>query len=266
MTNLNSTILISLSDQELYFLASQFGQVMVMGWDDPYKGWLIDEIEEDQLKAMDFLLKKDYIRKVSDKEISMDQVLAAIVETCVLGEYALIISSEQKGGFHRQLMVHFKEDFIVEHVVVDEGHELTAIRDQSLLEDRYQRELRLETKTKGSGESFSLLEDRVFDLESDAADEQEIGENNSLHQGDGESIERLRKALEKPIANSSVVAIANRQDKYSRHVRGMAFLETEHDLWTMQPYDRNGKQWVEFSPADGEIIRKKFLELLPREM
>ena len=141
---------IILSNKELFFLSIQFEQVQVLGWKDPYKGWLIDEVEEDQLKAMDSLLKKDYIRKVASDEISIDQVLAAMIETCVLGEYALIISTEQSSGYHKQAMAHFKGDFIVEHVVVNDGHELTAIQNQSQLEARYQKELRLDTKVKGS--------------------------------------------------------------------------------------------------------------------
>ncbi len=259
---------VQLSHNEQYFLVSQFGQVIIMGWEDPYKGWLIDELEEDQLKAKNSLLKKDYIRIVSEDEISIDQVLAAMIETCVFGDYALTISSEQKGGYHKQAMAHFKGDFIVEHVVVNDGHELTAIQDQSQLESRYQSELRLGTKVKGSGESFSILEDDLFSLEGSIKDGEIDRAKEALAEGDleVESADKLIRTLNKPVANSSIVAIANRQDKYAKHVRGMAFLEGEKDLWIMQPYERNGKQWVEFTPADGNIIVEKFRQLLPVEI
>ena len=48
--NINQHVL-KIITSEFYFLTSQFGQVMAVGWENPYRGWLVEEIEADQQKA-----------------------------------------------------------------------------------------------------------------------------------------------------------------------------------------------------------------------
>ena len=79
-----------------------------------------------------------------------------------------------------------------------------------------------------------------------------------------EQAQRLARSLFKPARNTSVIVIANRNTVNAQYVEGFSILEGSGNLWIMEPYEENGEEEIVFIPANTEIVRTRFREILPR--
>ena len=79
-----------------------------------------------------------------------------------------------------------------------------------------------------------------------------------------EQAQRLTRSLYKPVRNTSVIVIANRNTANTQYVQGFSILEGPDNLWIMEPYEENSEEVIAFIPANAEKIRARFLEILPR--
>jgi hypothetical protein len=264
-----TTISIDFTVDELWFLMSQFGPTYVTGIDNPYLGWLADEIQEATKGAVQSLVEKDIARVLTEDSIELDDAVVEMVRVCVHPLHTLLASIQpqigEADGF--QHYVHFAEpDWIVEHVEFEPGmHRLTAIRDQQALVELLQDDLRLDSAAASAPPAFKLRQEtlhaaaRLY-IEGKAPEGLSLLEESGL---EAAVCQRLGAVLAAPVANASYVVMKNRNNSDRNFTCGFGYLEGEAELWLMRPFKQGDEAWVEFTPGSAELVRAKFLEILP---
>jgi len=256
------------STQEFWFLLNLFGPGVVLGMEEPYLGWLMEEREAAHREALRSLVDRGLVRMVSNDEIDLDDVLAQMVQACVRPQHSLILHAHRASPVHTddRRYVHWGEMLLVEHHPIDEDrHRLTALPDRDALLSNLEDVLRLNTPVRSVGEGFVVKESALFQARQHCRHGKSekalaILQDAGLQE---DTAARLVKALISPVANSAAVVVVNRMERDTRHVRGMAVLEGEEDLWIMTPYEHKDTAYVWFTPAEAQGLREKLLAILP---
>jgi len=265
----NSDVLsVKFSTSEIWFLFSLFGPAVILGVKNPYLGWLMNEREETQKDALHMLIDRDLVRVVSDDEVAVDDVLAQMIQVCVNPRHSLILHAQGPDASEtgERRFVHYGDQLLVEHAILDmQQNRLTAIKDNAALIEYITPLLRLDTPAKSEGKSFKVREKILFEA-------RELCENKHDHEAlslllefglDDKVASALINTLKGPVSNSAAVVVVNRIERDTQHVRGMAILEGEKDVWMMRPFDQNGSTYVEFTPANADTLRKRLVAILP---
>lgn len=257
---------IHLSSEELWFLLSQFGPAVILGMENPYLGWLANEIEAAHKAALKSLVDRDLVRMVSKDEIALDETLATMVAACAQADHSLIVQRQRADGAGQRSHVHFANGLIVEHQETEPGrHRLMAVRDRQALTDLLAIVLQSDSRAADEGESFDIAEQVLFearDLCSQGHAQRAVALLVSRGLND-EMAAQLTKVLASPTASSSVVVLVNRAEAETQHVRGFAVLEGQHRMWIVRSHDGNGHDQVEFVPANATTIQARFFDILP---
>ncbi len=262
----SNDLVLALSARELWFLLQQFSPAVIFGMENPYLGWLADEIRADQRKVLKSIIDRDLVRKVSKDEIELDDVMAHMIEVCAHPEHTLIIQFQNCNHENMQRYIHFWNSLTVEQFEFKPGqHSLTAIKDREALIIHLNDSLRLSTTITGHGGKFRLAEDAMFEARSLCSDGHKRKALNNLTKAglsEGKAA-MLTTALSKPVANYAFAVLSNRNNPDAQHVKGFAVLESDNGLWIMLPHDKNGEKMVEFVPADAKSVKDYFLNILP---
>jgi len=245
---------------------SQFGPAYIIGMENPHLGWLTEEIEEVDRKAVQGLAERGLIGEITEQEVEIDDALLSMVEACVHPEHSLIVYSQTEDGKGKERYIHFAQDRIVEHIESESNiHCLTAFENRAALTLHLKDDLRLASKTSSSSQSFYLPEEVLLNTSRLYADGKAQEGNAVLQKSNLYStiIQTLDNVLTEPIANSSFVVLVNQNNPNTQHVRGFGILEGKDEFWLMCPTERMGQPQVEFTPANAEIAHQRFIEILP---
>lgn len=255
-----------LSTDEFWLLLSQHGPAFVIGMENPHLGWLAEEIEAANRQAVDSLLARGLARPMTDETVDVDDDLLAMAEACVQCRHTLILQISNGADQSQQRMIHLADNLTVEHVESEPGkHTLTALPTSESVMERMTDALRLNTPTSGRGKTFQMPEETLYQAvelvsKQNLSDAVDVLKNAELSQSDTQA---LIAVLSAPVANASLVVIANQNDPDAQHIRGFGVLEGSDDLWIMQPRDHMGQPRVEFIPTDAAGIRRRLEEVLP---
>jgi hypothetical protein len=257
---------VTLTTAELWLLLSQSGPAFVLGMENPYLGWLADEIEGAHKQAAESLLERGIAQKMTDETLEVDDMLMALVSTMSHPQHSLVLQISSPNGESEQRYIHFSENLIIEHRALPlDQHELFTYPDQQLLINYLINSLHLDPQIEGHGNAFQLPEANLFQAVELVAN----GKPNeiiSLLRDAGltkSEAAALQKTITNPIANASLAVIANQGDPDTQHVRGFGVLQSSTDLWLMCPFDRVGQPQIEFIPINAEGIRQRVEETVP---
>ena len=106
-------IAIDLTRTELWFLFEQLAPAALVGFKNPYLGWLADEVELDQKTTLSSLLIRDLVRMIADDEIALEESVAELVGVCAHADHSLIVKWRH-GEKELQSHAHFGNALIVE--------------------------------------------------------------------------------------------------------------------------------------------------------
>jgi hypothetical protein len=256
-----------LSTNELWFLMNQFSPAYVLGMENPHMGWLTEEIEEADRIAIQALIQKGMVKIVDAGNIDLDDNIAALIQGCTHPDHTLIVNGgKERDNAGLTRYIHFANGSIIEHVEIETGkHQLSSLRNRNDILAHLQENLRVDSKTKGTTESFLLSEEVLYKVTSLFSQGNGEEEKALLLKSDLEpaNAAALSDALENIVANASFIVICNQSDPATQRVNGFGILESTKQLWMMHPVEREGKRLVEFTPVDAKSIRKHFIELLP---
>ena len=257
---------IRLSLNEMWFLLEQYSPTTIAGIENPYMGWLAEEVEPVQREALRSLVDRDQVRMIADDEIALEESVAALVGVCAHADHSLIVKWRH-GENELQTYAHFGNDLIVEVAEVEPGvYNLTACENATASSQSLAGALRSHSSTSSEGDSFQLSEG-LLDSARLLCQEGKTDEAKSILKVGtklkGEEISRLVKVLSAPVASSSFILIANRNNPDAQYVSGFAVLEGQDEMWLMQVHEQNGKPIVTFNPANANMVLEHFLEIMP---
>lgn len=261
-----SLIDINLSTPELWLLLSQFGPAVVLGIEDPYLGWLADEVKDAHQKAAQSLLERGLAQPVDSGTIDVDDDLLALTEIIAHPQHTAILQVSSRAGDGAQRYFYLSDTRAVERIDVEDGkQQLNSIPADGALVKCLADLMRSGPPRVGRGMAFSLPEETLFKAAEFAAqgDENAIDEALTASGLTDSNAAALKLALTHPMANASLAVIINIGKPEVQHVSGFGILESEQDLWLLCPYEDHGKQFVEVRPTDDNGIQRRLEETLP---
>ena len=264
---MNTLPTITCSANEITFLAAALGANTLLGVDDPFLGWLTEEIEEVWEETQTTLAKRNFIKPQSDGEIVMDVAVAAMIGTCAFPDASFVVTLTPAGGAATTHYLHVTEHLVVEQVAVtgrEPAYRLTALADG---EAAYRRVLEIfglaeQPSVRVSGGELpeaALTQAREMIAQGAAAEVPEILREAGLAE---DTAVALTETLNNPLVNGSLVALARLETAWD--VAGLGILEGQNGLWRLRAFTRDGEQWVEVIPCDADAAREAVRRVMNR--
>lgn len=262
----NGKFKLSFDVHEFYLLLSQFAPVAALGWENPYKGLLAEEIEVVQKEALVSLVERALVRQVSANEITLEETVAAMFTACAQPDYSLIVSVAKDRKSPSQSIIHSKENVFVRHSIKKEVHTLTSFSTWDALSLELLPSLfTVLPSSKAKTSPFHVSEDAFAACE-ELIKADRLAEARKLAKTelkDANVAKAFVDGLSKPVYRSAVVVVPNSKSNGVHPKTGMAIYQTSGQTWLLQPFVRAGKQFIEFKPSDARLISKEFHQLQP---
>lgn len=154
------TMTITLSAHEFWYLAKIFGPGLAFGVEDPTAGLSEEEMLKAESEAVESLIQAGVITFEGEKQVKMDELLGAMIYSCVHSNDVLILNSRE---LERELYFHFLPDWQMEFSQIDKGYQLTVLIDRDSIFPTVISKYNLKLATQPEDISFSVFE---RDLES----------------------------------------------------------------------------------------------------
>jgi len=257
---------ICLSSQELWCLLSQFAPGVVLGFEDPTRGLLASEVRRLSEQALQRLLARGYVRRVSDQEIALDEVVAGMAQALVRPRHTVLATLQTQSADPVLLSYHYGPGLVVELAAPEPGScRLSALpgredvlrRLRSLVPDgEYlaRRPQRFELPEASLREARRLLAAGQADEASGKLRENGLQEDH---------LQALLPALQFPVYNLAVAVVADRDKPREQSVRGFAVLAGERDLWLMRPHGDQDAPVVELCATCSGALYDLIVQVLP---
>jgi len=258
---------LELDEDELWFLLSQYRSGIIVGVQDPYHGRRAEEIRAANETAFQSLVQRGILQLASENEVFLAEWIISLLGVCHHPDHSLIVQYQVAGEPLRRTFIHYRDNLIVE-LCETEPHKyhLRIVPDQEALLDLFDGFLCSDTNSFSGEREFRLTTSALFRardlcIKGNLPRAEKTLTSAGLQE---EQAQRLTRSLYKPIRNTSVIVIANRNTTETQFIRGFSILEGADDLWTMDPYEENGEEVIAFIPANADKVRARFLEILPR--
>jgi hypothetical protein len=256
----------SLATHEFHFLLSQFAPVTALGWENPYTGWLAEEVELVQKDALSSLIKRDFVRLVGHTEIAIDENVAKLFGACAHPDFSLIVAVSKSGRKPTQSVLHSKEGAIVEQIIKTENH---TVRQLENWDDILAVLSPPASKKSGSSRSkeatFHVSESTLAECE-ELLKRKKISEARTLLLDaikDSKRAELILDVLDKPLLRAAVILVPGPGFGLANSKSGMVIYQSATSSWILQPFERARGQFIDFKPGDRKTIHEEFMRLIP---
>lgn len=211
------------------------------------------------------LLARGFIHVEKGKTVGIDQVILALVGSCAVPEFSVLVSASFGRSKPQSQFFHAAQKMAVEHTITEPGlHHFIAWKKPTDFLPRIKIFLRLINQPAAPGSSLQLSPD-AFQKASDTAIKSP-SEAAALLQSSGinhQNAENLAVALAGPVSNSSVVVIDFTKSDHPTP-EGIALLEGTKEIWSMQFKSQNGLSVVNLEPTSAVEVYDQLSELLAR--
>jgi len=255
------------SAQEMAFLASSLGADTLLGVDDPFTGWLTEEIEDAWERTQAALAERDFIEVQSDGGIVMDVAVAAMVGACAFPDASFVVTFTPSGGEMVTRYLHVTGQLAVEQTATAEpaaAYRLTALEDGKAAYHRILQVFGLNGQRAVSSPEGKLAEAGLIQAREAAAGARTEEAQKALREAGltDATAAALAETLSDPIANGALVALARQETTWD--VAGLGLLEGQNGLWRLRAFTRGGENWVEVIPCDAAKARKAIQRVMNR--
>lgn len=256
---------IELDTGELWLLLSQFGPAFVLGVQNPYQGWLTEEIEAAHRQAAVSLLERGLAQAMTAETLDVDDDLMVMARAITHPEHTVILQ-RSAGDASRQHYFYCADHAVVERVEAGKDKHLVSIlASRDALAARILAEIDLTVAAGCRGEAFQMPENALFQASEGMVKGEPQRVEDALKDSGitAEQAAALKEALAATAFNGSIVVIANQNDSETQHVRGFGILAGAEDIWLMAPVDGQSQPCIELRPTPAQIVRQKITEILP---
>lgn len=258
---------LELDEDELWFLLSQYGSGIIVGMYDTYQGRRSEEIRAANESAFQSLVQRGILQLASENEVFIAEWIISLLGVCHHPDHSLIVQYQVVGEPLRRTFIHYGNNLIVE-LCETETHKyhLRIIPDQETLLDLFDGVLCSDTNSLNGEREFRLTASTLFRARDLCFKGNLQGSEKALiAEGfEEEQAQRLTRSLYKPVRNTSVIVIANRNPGNAQYVQSFSILEGPDNLWIIEPYEEDGEEVIVVIPANMEKARARFREILPR--
>jgi hypothetical protein len=257
---------IELDERELWFLLSQYGPGVIVGTGDPYQGWTMEKATRASEEAFRSLLRRGILLPASEHEVFVPTPITKALQACHQAENTLIVQFQESGGSLVRRFFHFFDGMILEMAGTGNArYRLGFVPSAAQLTEEMSALLRADSTAITGGHPLVLEADQFDRIRRLCANGAVDAATELLSEAtvETELAERLVADLAKPLASGAFVAIKSRRAPSGNEVAGFAILEGSHSIWIMEPREQVSTAGVQLTAASPQVLRDRFLELLP---
>jgi len=258
MAAVSSDFDLTCSPQELFTLAALLGGQLLIGFPDPFPGWLTEEIQEAMVQSQQALVERDYLRQ-ENGEWRMDALVAALIGTLIAPSAVLLVTASAPSAQMQRQAFYARPPFLVQVTEAQEGYHLHPLSEDRQALAAILNLWQVECTTPAAEESFSMPEKLLEQVRQALA--QAPAQAEALLRPYGASGEAFLRSLERARRNGALVVMRQRG---VWQVGGLGFLESENGLWRLRSFQSNAQDWVECLPCSIAELWQEVAVLLER--
>ena len=249
---------------ELCLLAGLLKIPNLIGLEDPFSGFLTDEVQDLLEQTIHILVEKGYLEIQPDDSLIMDAGITTLVEALALAKCTLLASCIDQYGKSRFRLIHLTVERPVEQEpVTNREIVLTAVRDLETLEQRLTDFLNLSAASAAPGPMLTLTEADITEARRLALEE---GEETCLAflnciRVPSEAVKALATALGEGSGPGSLTVL-HREAREMHYGESLAWLVGCHGAWRIQPLTQQEPVTVRLIPAATTEIQQRITRLV----
>lgn len=257
------TYTITFSAIELMTLARLFGNGIMIGVIDPFID-MDDEIERDESKTIESLIKEGIIKEDGPNQYLLDEIIGGMIYSITHSESIMVVKDKID---NRTRYFHFLPEWQLELVNEGEEYSLTLLRNKDMIWPYITQSLSNPLSTDESGTSFAIKEKDLELAISLYGNGQVELANRILIESSLVDIgwDSFLKGYDNPI-NHLVIETINQRNNPERLIQRIRMvIQTGNSLyWVMRGKPaQDDPFFLEFEPVTPEEIATSFNYLLP---
>lgn len=249
---------------ELIYLCRLAGGETLLGVEDPFPGWLTEEIQAAMEQARQNLEARGTIQVGVDKRIHMDADVKTLLNVITSPRAVFIYTLTLPDAQPVRQVFYWKAPAAVRLQYTDDIYNLDLLANPEAIYQEITRGWSAESQAPPSGETIALpvpvLESVRHSLAQEALDDA-----CSILRGAGATettVSALIETLRTLRRNGAIVAL--RPQRQTWYPAGLGLLEGKNGLWGLRSFERYGQMWVEFSPMAASTLPEVLCCLMGR--
>jgi len=254
---------LALSTKALWLLLAEYAPIMVIGIENPYQGWLVEDIETDAKKSIESLQERGLLIADEDDSYELVPELREAVDLIARPGKILITLDSSSGNPQEQVYHYLGEHDSVSLTRNVTGLQLSHQADRESLLNAVLEGLPLPEQPQPSVE-FSLLEESLYQITALAIEGNYADAHIAIHATSLNEAARQEffEALQDQQANASFAILEQPNEVEKQRVRGFGILAGGDRLWALTPSNTRGQTFIQFTPIDAEKLRIDLASIL----
>lgn len=249
---------------ELIYLCRLVGGKTLLGIEDPFPGWLTEEIQASMAQARQNLEARGTVQVDAANRIHMDADVNTLLNVVTFPMAVFIYTLTLPGAQPVRQVFYWKAPAAVRLQYTDDIYNLDLLANPEAIYQEITRGWSAETQDPPSGETIALpapvLDSVRHFLAQEALDDARValrgvGATETTISALIETLRTLRR-------NGAIVAL--RPQRQTWYPAGLGLLEGKNGLWGLRSFERYGKMWVEFSPMAASALLEALCCLMGR--
>jgi hypothetical protein len=262
---------IELSAQELYYLAALQGGDLLLGVDDPFPGWLTEEIVEEMDRVQARLAERGVVA-VGDEGAQVAGTLAPVTRAVAFPSATVLLSGSTPAGGAEQgaIFLNNATDGVGAELArsEDQTYVLTSLHGLDDAFDRIVERWRLvDQPAAADGDASATIPEAVLRRARELAvtGGRDAARTSLTEAGVPEATAAaLADTLVRPVRNGAMATV--RRGELAWQTGGLAVLEGENGLWRLRAFERDDAPHVEVTPLPAEALCAELRGLLERSL
>jgi hypothetical protein len=246
---------------ELYLLGGLLQLPGFIGMEDPFPGFLIEEIQEHMEAARQSLIDRRVVEQYANGFV-LDKVLMDALLTMGTASYILTIGNNNTSSY-----IHSGVDYVVLQECMQDGRiSVSVYKHSDFTINYFMNLLCLPDVPASTGPSFSIEPVLLEEARGFVANSEMSGACFDLLVKKGlstESAEALTKTLFQVLSTGSIV-ILERKGRSIEQSGGFAWVIVEQGGWTIEIRKENTKNIQYWEPASSHAVATKIEEIFDR--
>lgn len=252
---------ITLNDKEFFFLAGIIGSDRLLGVEDPFVGYLTEEIAVEWEKTKQSLLSKQYLIQEEGGELSIPPEVFSRVAIAGLAERACWLKYEnQDSAFEGYL--HVTDERVIQVCRSGEDNRCYLLSELGTIEqtcDQLVQDLALSDQNWGDIPALLLSRKEFGDIYTSVSEQNsdDIGDRLARLTDDAEGSIALAKCMKNKVSSGELqLSIWNGSSWESQNA---AFIVNESMNWLLRMSLEGDQDWLTAAPATKEQFRHMLL-------
>lgn len=246
-----------ISSKQLWLLLAEYAPITVVGIENPYQGWLVEDIEADAEKNILALQEESLmITHNDDDSYELKPDLRLAIDLIAKPQTIVISLDSSSGQMGEQVYYYLNEQEAIRLSHPSPLIQLDHIPNREALLDTFLKDLPI-PKAPFAASAFSIPEDLLFQafgyaIQANYQEALNLLDNIDL---DEAARDELMEALQNRQANASFAILKSPTETEDQRISGFGVLAGGNRLWTIAPAHKPGKNIIEFSPITPEQLR-----------